>query len=84
MRAIVSDAPRPPEALHIRQLLVPEPVSEWMRIAVKAFGLNRSELHTRWVGSFSLPLSRLEPVQVIARRPSCRVNISVERTQSSA
>ncbi|WP_219603242.1 zinc-binding alcohol dehydrogenase family protein [Mycobacteroides sp. LB1] len=47
MRAIVLDAPGPPQALKIRELPVPEPVNGWVLIAVKAFGLNRSELHTR-------------------------------------
>jgi NADPH:quinone reductase-like Zn-dependent oxidoreductase len=47
MRAIVLDAPGPPDALRIRHLPVPEPVNGWVLIAVKAFGLNRSELHTR-------------------------------------
>jgi NADPH2:quinone reductase len=47
MRAIVLDAPGPPSALTIRRLPVPEPADGWVLIAVKAFGLNRSELHTR-------------------------------------
>ena len=47
MRAIVLDAPGPPDALKIRQLPVPEPANGWVLIAVEAFGLNRSELHTR-------------------------------------
>jgi NADPH2:quinone reductase len=47
MRAIVLDAPGPPEALTIRELPVPEPADGWVLITVKAFGLNRSELHTR-------------------------------------
>jgi NADPH:quinone reductase len=47
MRAIVLDAPGPPDALKIRELPVPEPTDGWVLIAVKAFGLNRSELHTR-------------------------------------
>jgi NADPH:quinone reductase-like Zn-dependent oxidoreductase len=47
MRAIVLDAPGPRDALKIRQLPVPEPANGWVLIAVKAFGLNRSELHTR-------------------------------------
>lgn len=47
MRAIVLDAPGPPEALAIRELAVPSPVTGWVLIQVKAFGLNRSELHTR-------------------------------------
>jgi len=47
MRAVVLDAPGPPEALHVRELRVPEPQPGWVLIQVKAFGLNRSELHTR-------------------------------------
>ena len=47
MRAIVLDAPGPPDALTIRRLPVPTPAVGWSTIEVKAFGLNRSELHTR-------------------------------------
>jgi NADPH:quinone reductase-like Zn-dependent oxidoreductase len=47
MRAVVLDGPGPPEALHIRELPVPEPREGWVLIRVRAFGLNRSELHTR-------------------------------------
>lgn len=47
MRAIVLDAPGPPEALQIRELPIPAPAPGWVLIEVKAFGLNRSELHTR-------------------------------------
>src|SRR4051812_7380454 len=47
MRAIVLGAPGPPEALTIRDLPKPVPPPGWVLIEVKAFGLNRSELHTR-------------------------------------
>jgi NADPH2:quinone reductase len=47
MRAVVLDAPGPPEALTIRDLPMPSPEPGWVLIRVKAFGLNRSELHTR-------------------------------------
>jgi NADPH:quinone reductase-like Zn-dependent oxidoreductase len=47
MRAVVLDAPGSPEALRIRELPVPRAKSGWVLIEVKAFGLNRSELHTR-------------------------------------
>src|SRR2546429_8826207 len=47
MRAVVLDAPGPPEALRIRELPVPQPRPGWALIRVKAFGINRSELHTR-------------------------------------
>jgi len=47
MRAVVLDAPGPPDALQIRDLPIPAPVEGWVLIEVRAFGLNRSELHTR-------------------------------------
>ena len=47
MRAVVLDAPGTPEALEIREVPIPEPRPGWVLIEVKAFGLNRSELHTR-------------------------------------
>jgi NADPH:quinone reductase-like Zn-dependent oxidoreductase len=47
MRAVLLDAPGPPEALAIRELAVPTPEPGWVLIQVRAFGLNRSELHTR-------------------------------------
>jgi NADPH2:quinone reductase len=47
MRAVVLEAPEPPEALQIRELPIPTPSPGWVLIRVKAFGLNRSELHTR-------------------------------------
>ena len=47
MRAVVLDAPGPVEALQVRSLPIPVPRSGWVLIRVEAFGLNRSELHTR-------------------------------------
>ena len=47
MRAAVLDAPGPPEALQIREVPVPVPEPGQVLIEVEAFGLNRSELHTR-------------------------------------
>jgi NADPH:quinone reductase len=47
MRAVVLDGPGPPSALEVRQIPVPIPAPGWVLIAVKAFGLNRSELHSR-------------------------------------
>ncbi len=47
MKAVVLDAPGPPEALQIRDLEIPAPRPGEVLIKVEAFGLNRSELHTR-------------------------------------
>jgi NADPH:quinone reductase len=47
MRAAVLDGPGPPSTLQIRDIPVPVPAPGWVLIAVKAFGINRSELHSR-------------------------------------
>src|SRR4051812_12346025 len=47
MRAVVVDRPGPPEVLQIRELAIPRPTPGQVLIRVKAFGLNRSELHFR-------------------------------------
>jgi NADPH:quinone reductase len=47
MKAVVLDAPGPPEALQIREVPIPTPRPGEVLIKVAAFGLNRSELHTR-------------------------------------
>lgn len=47
MRAVVLEAPGPPSALTIKDVPIPQPEPGWVLIRVKAFGLNRSELHTR-------------------------------------
>ena len=47
MRAAVLDSLGPVTNFHIRELPVPKPQEGWVRIKVKAFGLNRSELLTR-------------------------------------
>jgi len=47
MRAAVLDRPGPDAKLELRDLPVPAVQPGWVRIKVMAFGLNRSELHTR-------------------------------------
>ena len=47
MKAVVLDAPGPPETLQIRDMPIPTPGPNEVLIKVAAFGLNRSELHTR-------------------------------------
>jgi NADPH:quinone reductase-like Zn-dependent oxidoreductase len=47
MRAVVLSGPGPVDNLEIKDLPTPVPPPGWVRIAVRAFGLNRSELHTR-------------------------------------
>jgi NADPH2:quinone reductase len=47
MRAVVLDGPGPAESLVIREKVIPVPQPGQVLIRVRAFGLNRSELHTR-------------------------------------
>lgn len=47
MRAVVLEHPGGPEVLQVRTVPVPEPGPGEVLIEVKAFGLNRSELHFR-------------------------------------
>jgi NADPH2:quinone reductase len=73
MRAVVLDAPGPPEALEIRELPTPEPRPGWVLIEVKAFGLNRSELHTRLGLAQGVTFPRvpgIEATGIVAAAPS--------------
>ena len=47
MTAVVLDAPGPPENLTLVEREVPTPPDGWVRIEVKAAGINRFELYTR-------------------------------------
>src|SRR6059058_1648437 len=72
MRAVVLDAPGPPEALRIRGLPIPQPQPGWVLIRVKAFGINRSELHTRLGLAQGVTLPRvlgIEAAGVVAAAP---------------
>src|SRR5437763_8700164 len=72
MRAIVLDAPGPPDVLTIREVPVPTPATSWVLIEVKAFGLNRSELHTRQGFASGVTFPRvlgIEAAGVVAQCP---------------
>jgi NADPH:quinone reductase-like Zn-dependent oxidoreductase len=72
MRAVVLDGPGPPEALAIREVPVPEPAAGWVLIRVRAFGLNRSELHLRLGLAEGVRFPRvpgIEAVGVVERCP---------------
>src|SRR4051812_7501377 len=73
MRAVVLDAPGPPDALTIRELPVPTPATGWVLVEVKAFGLNRSELHTRQGLASGVTFPRvlgIEAAGVVTRCPA--------------
>ena len=72
MRAVVLDGPGPPGALVIRDIPVPEPAAGWVLIRVRAFGLNRSELHMRLGLAEGVRFPRvpgIEAVGVVERCP---------------
>ncbi|MEU0556390.1 zinc-binding dehydrogenase [Dactylosporangium sp. NPDC006015] len=47
MRAVMLSGPGPVSNLSVVEVPTPSPPPGWVRIRVRAFGLNRSELHTR-------------------------------------
>ena len=78
MRAVVLEGPGPVEALEIRDLPVPKPEPGWVLIEVNAFGLNRSELHTRLglAGGMSYPrVLGIEATGVVAACPGGELEV---------
>ncbi len=47
MKAVVIARPGGPEVLEIREVATPEPVGDWVRVRVRAAGLNRADLSQR-------------------------------------
>jgi NADPH:quinone reductase len=71
MRAVVLDGPGPPEALVIRDIQVPDPAPGWVLIKVKAFGLNRSELHTRLGLAEGVTFPRVPGIEAVGLVADC-------------
>jgi NADPH2:quinone reductase len=72
MRAVVIDHPGGPDVLQIRDVPVPQAEPGQVLIRVRAFGLNRSELHFRrgQASSGSLPrIPGIEAAGVVAESP---------------
>lgn len=63
MRAVVVENPGGPEALEFRDVPVPTPTSGEVLIRVKAFGLNRSELHFRGGAAYSGSFPRIPGIE---------------------
>lgn len=72
MKAVVLDAPGPPEALKIRDLEIPAPRPGEVLIKVEAFGLNRSELHTRLGLAVGVTFPRVLGIEATGLVASCR------------
>jgi len=71
MRAVVLDGPGPPEALVIRELPVPETAAGWVLIRVRAFGLNRSELHMRLGLAQGVTFPRVPGIEAVGVVEQC-------------
>lgn len=71
MRAIVLDAPGPASAFTLRTIPIPTPKSGQCLIKVKAFGLNRSELHTRFGFSPSVTFPRVLGIEAAGVVEEC-------------
>lgn len=65
MRAVVVDAPGGPEVLQLRRVPLPEPAADQVRIRVRAFGLNRSELHFRQGVAYSGTFPRIPGIEAV-------------------
>lgn len=87
MRAVVLSQPGGPESLVLSTVPLPQLRPGWVRIAVRAFGLNRSELHTRLGLSQGVTFPRvlgIEAVGVIDELPEGDRDGSLTRGQQVA
>ncbi len=65
MRAYILNKPGGPDALQFTELPTPEPRVGWVSIAVRAFGLNRSEWFTRRGESPGVQLPRVLGIECV-------------------
>jgi NADPH2:quinone reductase len=65
MRAIVLRTPGPAENLKLEEIAIPTPSEGWIRIAVRAFGLNRSDVHLRRGLATNVTLPRVPGIEAV-------------------
>jgi NADPH2:quinone reductase len=65
MRAVVLERTGPPEVLELRRVPIPRPSAGSVLIRVRAFGLNRSELHLRRGLAESGSLPRIPGIEAV-------------------
>ncbi|MCU1435530.1 MAG: NADPH:quinone reductase [Pseudarthrobacter sp.] len=71
MKAVVLARPGPVEALEIKQLPIPVPRPGQVLIRVHAFGLNRSELHTRLGLAQGVTFPRVPGIEATGEVAAC-------------
>jgi NADPH2:quinone reductase len=72
MRAVVlAGVPAPAEALSIQDRPVPVPEPGWVLVRVRAFGLNRSELHTRLGLAVGVTFPRVPGIEATGEVAAC-------------
>jgi NADPH2:quinone reductase len=65
MKAVVLHEPGPAENLKVEDRPIPEPPPGWVRMAVRAFGLNRSEVHLRLGLAGNAVLPRIPGIEAV-------------------
>jgi len=71
MKAVVLEAPGPPEALQICEVPIPTPGRGEVLIKVAAFGLNQSELHTRLGLAEGVTFPRIPGIEATGTVSAC-------------
>jgi NADPH2:quinone reductase len=71
MRAVVLAGPGPAESLSIEDRPIPTPGPGWVLIRVRAFGLNRSELHTRLGLAEGVTFPRVPGIEATGEVAAC-------------
>ncbi|MFK4341062.1 MULTISPECIES: zinc-binding alcohol dehydrogenase family protein [unclassified Paenibacillus] len=65
MRAVILDKPCGPQDLVVREVPIPDVKPGWVRVKIKAFGINRSEMFTRQGHSPSVKLPRIIGIECV-------------------
>ena len=65
MRAAVTLQKGEPEVIQIQEKAIPQAISGWVLIEVKAFGLNRSEIFTRQGHSPNVQFPRIQGIECV-------------------
>ncbi|WP_421891920.1 zinc-binding alcohol dehydrogenase family protein [Marinoscillum sp.] len=65
MKAAITTRPGPPSVIEIKEVPAPEVKNGWIKIKVKAFGLNRSEMFTRKGDSPGVEFPRIQGIECV-------------------